>query len=265
MRPRLFLSGEILPTFASDRDVALDGDPSCVRGPEPEVEFCALDEPTDEDGRPLRTAGFNEDGINGEGSRTSAQIDTLVFGANLGVAIPLQVGKRQLRLKPSFGWIHYKVETEGFVVDGACDPTLPCTDVSTTMTFFDPGPPPMVIEVPGPVIEGFLRETVLEASASKRFNGIGPGLDVELDAGRFGPLGVSLFVGGRAYAILGDRTISFGSAETFTDQLSDPGVDPPVKTDTAVGRFEVEVDPWIFRAHAGIRFQWLGSPGGAAP
>ena len=34
-RPRLFLSGEILPAFGPDRDLALDGAPGCIRGPEP--------------------------------------------------------------------------------------------------------------------------------------------------------------------------------------------------------------------------------------
>jgi hypothetical protein len=243
-RPRLFLSGEILPTFASDRDIALDGDPDCIRGPEPDA-LCARDE----DGS--RRSPFGEDSVNGEGSRTRAQVDTLVFGASLGVAFPLKVGKRQLRFKPSVGWINYKVEAEGLVVDAECSPTSQCTDVT-----FVPGFPPS---------PGFLRETMLTASDSQRFNGVGPGLDVEMDTGRVGPLGVSLFMGGRAYAVVGDRTFSFGSAETFTDPISDPGVSPPEETDTAVARFEVEVDPWIYRAHVGIRFHWLGSPEGAAP
>jgi hypothetical protein len=234
-RPRLFVSGEILPTFATDRDLAIEGDPGCVRGPEPDSP-CARDE---EDG--WRKVPFGELAANGQGSKTSAQVDTLVFGASLGVAFPLKVGKRQLRIKPSVGWINYKVEAEGLVVYAACDPPDQCTDATN-----EPTP-------------GFLRETILTANDSQRFNGIGPGLDVEMDAGRFGPLGVSLFMGGRAYAIVDDRTISFGDSETFTDQISDPGVDPPVKKDRAVGQFEVEVDPWIFRAHVGIRFHWLGS------
>jgi len=216
-RPRLFVSGEILPTFASDRDLALEGDPGCIRGPKSGAP-CAKD-----GGDP-----FDESGVNGEGSKTSAKIDTLVYGASLGVAFPVRVGKRQLRIKPSVGWINYKVETDGFVVNADCDPDEECTE--------DAG--------------GFLRETILTASDSQRFNGIGPGLDFEMDTGRYGPLGVSLFMGGRAYAVVGDRTISFGTEETYDDQLG---------TDRAVGRFEVEVDPWIYRAHVGIRFHWLGS------
>jgi hypothetical protein len=215
-RPRLFVSGEILPTFASSRDLALEGDPGCVRGPKPGSP-CA----TDEDGV------FGERAANGVGTRTSAEVDTVVFGLNLGVAFPLQIGKRQLRIKPSFGWINYEVDAEGLVVNANCDPTSECTGDG-----------------------GFLRETVLSASDSQRFNGIGPGLDIEMDTGRFGPLGASLFLGGRAYAIVDDRTFSFSTEETFDDQLG---------MDRAVGRFEVEVDSWIYRAHVGIRLHWLGN------
>ena len=217
-RPRLFVSGEILPTFATDRGLTVEGDPSCVRGPKPRA-LCGAAE------------SFDENAANGEGTRTSAEIDTLVFGASLGAAFPLKVGKRQIRIKPSVGWISYEVDATGSVVDAICGDN-PDTAVCTTVS---------------------LRETNLSASDSQRFNGFGPGLDIEMDAARYGPLGISLFMGGRAYAIVGDRTISFGASESFTDQHSAPG------TDTAVGQFEVEVDPWIFRGHLGIRFHWLGN------
>ena len=42
-------------------------------------------------------------------------------------------------------------------------------------------------------------------------------------------------------------------SQSFEVDQSDPG------RTSAVGRFEVEVDPWIFRAHVGIRFHWLGN------
>jgi hypothetical protein len=215
-RPRLFASGEILPTFASDRDLALEGDPGCVRGNQPGAP-CAKNGGQD----------FDENAANGQGSRTSAQVDTLVYGASLGVAFPVRAGKRQLRIKPSVGWINYKVEAEGLVVDAICgdEPNSICTSDT-------------------------LREVTLSASDSKRFNGIGPGLDIEMDTGRYGPLGVSLFLGARAYAILDDRKISFGTEEPFADIHG---------TDRATAQFEVEVDPWIFRGHVGIRFHWLGN------
>ncbi len=230
-RPRPFASAEILSSFAADRDLALDGDPGCVRGPEPSAP-CARDE----DGS--RRVAFGEDAANGQGTKTTGQVETVAFGANLGVAFPLELRGRQLRIKPSVGWINYGVESKGLVVDAECDPATRCTDTRAQ--------------------PGFLRETVLTTSGSKRFNGIGPGLDVEMDTGRYGPLGVSLFMGGRAYAVVGDRKLRLDTSEMFTDSISDPGSDPPVLTDTASGRFEVEVDPWVFRAHVGIRFHWLG-------
>jgi hypothetical protein len=210
------VSAEIIPTFASDRDVALEADPGCFRGPRP-GDPCA------------RTGGggdFPEDASNGEGSKTTAEVETVTFGASLGVAFPVRLGKRQLRIKPSIGWINYGVEATGLVVDAICDPPDQCL-----------------------VVGDSLRETTLTASDSQRFNGVGPGVDVEVDTGRYGPLGVSLFMGARAYAIVGDRTISFQTEETFDD---------PIGMDRAVGRFEVEVDPWMFRGHVGIRFNWLG-------
>ena len=233
-RPRFFLSAEVIPTFGSDRDLAFEGNPDCVRGPLPN-DPCARDE----DG--TRRIPFGEGEANGQGTRTTATIDTLVYGALLGLAFPLKIGSREIRIKPSFAWMSYKVNGEGTVVNATCDvdPSDPtsmdqCTDITR----------------PGPTtIPGLLRETTLRASASQRFNGIGPGLDIEMDTGQFGPIGSSLFVGGRAYAVLGDRAFAFGTSESFDD---------PFGMDTAAAAFAIEVDPWIFRAHAGIRFQWLG-------
>jgi hypothetical protein len=223
LRPRLFVSGEILPTFAADRDLAVEGNPSCIRGPEPNAP-CAS--------KPggLSGTSFDADNANGQGSSLVTQVDTLVFGANLGVAFPVEVLERQLRIKPSVGWINYKVEADGLVVDAACG---------------DPNSIP-----PSTRCNDFLREMTLAASDSQRFNGIGPGVDVEMDAGQLGPLGVSLFLGGRAYAIVGDRDMSFSDTKSYDDQLG---------TDDATALFKVKVNPWMFRAHVGIRFHYLGN------
>ncbi len=224
-RPRLFLSGEILPTFASDRDLALEGDPGCIRGPK--------------SGAPCARGGaetFSEDGINGDGSRASTRVDSLVFGASLGVAFPFRIGKRQLRIKPSVGWIHYKLEADALVVDGACSPEDQCT-----------------------IVDNRLRERILTASGSQRFNGIGGGVDLELDTGRFGPIGSSLFLGARGYRILGDRSFSFGTVKDFPETRTDDGSEIVFGPETDIGRFEVKVDPWMFRGHLGIRFYWLGN------
>jgi hypothetical protein len=233
-RPRFFFGAEIVPTFGSDRALAFEGNPDCVRGPLPN-DPCARDE----DG--TRRSGYGEAEANGVGTRTTATFDTLVYGATLGVAFPLRIGNRQIRIKPYLAWTNYKINGEGIVVDAKCKVDPPSTMDQCTDVFFP--------DFGGFVIPGLLRETELRASASQRFNGIGPGLDIEMDAGQFGPFGASLFIGGRAYAVLGDRAFAFGTSENFDDAFG---------MDTAVGAFAIEVDPWIFRAHAGIRFQWLG-------
>jgi hypothetical protein len=228
--PRFFISGEILPSFSTERQLASEGEPGCIRGPEPQAP-CAKDEQPGS-----RRLPFGEEAANGEATRTVAEIDTLVFGANLGVAFPIEAWSRQIRIKPSVAWINYKVNARGLVVDATCEPPEVCTDVYT------PGNP-------DPVLNGFLREARLSASDSQRFNGVGPALDVEVDTGRFGPIGSSLFLGARFYRVLGDRNVEFGTSQSFDD---------PAGTDTAAARFGIEVNPWLYRAHVGVRFHWLG-------
>jgi hypothetical protein len=234
-RPRFFVSGEILPSFGSDRTLATQGEPDCVRGPEQDAP-CATDEPPG-----ARLRGFREDAANGVGTRVSTQMGLMIYGASLGAAFPVPLGERRLRIKPSISWINYEVSAKGLLVNAACAPSpQPCTNVYPATWM--PGDPPLAV--------GFLRQPeALSAKDSKRFNGIGPGLDVEVDTGRFGPIGSALFLGTRAYYVLGNRDISFGTGADFDDLLG---------MDTAQVNFRTEVDPWLFRAHVGIRLQWLG-------
>jgi hypothetical protein len=238
-RPRLFLSGEILPTFAAKRDVAGEGDPGCVRGPEPGDPCASSEDPLNP-----RDTPFGQDSANGQGSVVSTDYHTLTFGANLGVAFPAQVGKRRLRIKPSFGWLSYEAKVSGQVVDATCvgldttknppEPTDWCTNVLNRGT-------------------GSLRETNLTGSDTRRFHAIGPGLDVEMDTGRFGPLGTSIFIGGHAYRTLGDRTVTV----TQTQVYGNDGL--PLANQAVSARWEVDFNAWMFRAGVGLRLQWLGS------
>ncbi len=229
LRPRLFVSAEMVGVFATERDVALQGNTGCLSGP-------TIDAPCAADHNPAANP-FGEDSLVGQGTRTTAQIGNYMFGVNLGAAFPVQLGKRQLRIKPSVGWINYQVEAKGKFVKGYCYGLNPpnirtqCVDSTALMN------------------TGFLRDFTYSGTANKRFNGIGPGLDVEMDTGHFGPIGSAIFVGARAYYIIGDRKISFTGSQTANDVLG---------MDTATTDFEVEVDPWMFRAHLGMRFQWLG-------
>jgi hypothetical protein len=240
-RPRFFLGGEVLPTFANDHEVALKGNPGCVRGPR--VDPNGNPEPCVSELTGPRTFTFTQDAAQGQGVNTTTTFDLLQYGASFGVAFPAQIYRRQLRIKPSFAWINYKVESSGLVVDATCMPANRCTPTQAPPTPTNPNPP---------IIPGFVRETTLSGSASQTFNAIGPGLDIELDVARFNNwLGVSLFIGGRAYRTLGDLSFGYSDSQEFND---------PVGNDTAFANWEVELAPWMYRGHVGIRFQWLGLP-----
>jgi hypothetical protein len=240
LRPRLFMSGEILPTFDNERRVAVDKNPGCLRGPEVGAP-CVMDIVG------LLDRSFAEDAVIGQGSLTTADIDTLVYGASFGVSFPARIAERQIRIKPSAGWITYKVDSTGTVVDAACPTYPPQPQINPNKCI------PIVTDP-----QGALRETVLMGSGSQRFHGIGGGLDIEMDTIRYGPLGVSLFLGARAYRILGDRTIAFSAEQTFGVGFDGTGMQV-FPAERSVAAWEVEVDPWMYRAHVGIRFQWLGS------
>jgi hypothetical protein len=212
-RPRVFATGEILPTFASSRNIANEGNASSF-------------------GFPPELGQFPDVAITGQGSVTTAEVQTLAFGAAIGIAFPFEVRGRQLRLKPSAGWIRYEVDVEGSVLSAICD-----GGGSRCRT--DATPP------------GFARLIELQGSDSQWFDGIGPGLEIEMDVYRLGSFGVSLFLDGHAYRVLGDRTVDFSDSVTFTDPLGGP--------DTYVADWSFEVDPWIYRAGLGIRIHWLGN------
>ena len=252
-RPRFFLSGEILPTFSSDRNLVAEGKPDCVRGPEADAP-CAVDEGGTRD----VAFPFGEDEANGQGTEVESEIQTLTFGASLGMAFPFRFGERQIRFKPQASWLSYKVDVSGLVVNADClqsSDTNPDLTQCTT-TFGEP----LFPGLPPRGSPGFLRQPEsLSASDSRRFHGIGPGFDLEVDTGRFGPIGSALFLGGRAYRILGDRTISFGSSATYNDLVCNgPNTGGNTCPETAVARFKTKVDSWMWRAHVGIRLQWLG-------
>ena len=217
--PRLFVGGEVAAAVGVSRILAQEGEPGTIESPLPEA------------GSGNR--GFSEDTALGQGSETVAQLGNVIYGANAGVAFPFELYGRALRLKTSFAWIRYEIDVEGLVVDAECQPV-----------------PPGRTECNDNLPNGFLREIRLQGSGSGTFDGIGPGLDIEMDIGRFGPLGTSLFAGARFYYILGEREIAFGDSQPYDDQLG---------TDQTRARWSFEADPWIYRLGLGLRFQWLGS------
>jgi len=227
-RPRFFLGAEILPTFAVSRDLAFAGNPDCLKGPEPNA-VCARDE----DGS--RRRDFGIDAANGLGTRTTAKINPLSYGMSFGVAFPMEILERPVRFKAMAAFLSQRIDAQGLVVAGDCDPSSTCTDYTPILSL--------------PPVPGFFREVNLSASTSERFYSVGPGFDLEIGTGRFGQLGSVIYIGMRAYKVFGDRTIEMFDSETYDDQIGQ---------DEAFAQWRVEYDSWVYRANVGVRFEWLG-------
>lgn len=234
--PRVFLGGEVAPTFGSDRKIAVAGQigPLGTRSSSPE------------------TQSFTDESAAGQGSEVVLQRDDVTFGAHLGLAFPFQLFGRSLWIKPSVGWTRFDVDLQGQVADADCLPVTRGTIETTECNPNDLG-----IGQNGQQFGlGFLRETRLFAQDSRTFDGIGPGLHLELDAGPAGPVRASVFVGARVYRVLGDRDFDLRTAPlTFFDEINESEGRGP---DEAAARFGFSVDEWIYRAGIGVRFQWLG-------
>ncbi len=225
-RPRLFVDVELPYHFGIDRNVAQNRRPTGLREPE---------------GQGIGEQ-LQENALLGAGSRTRSEIQGLVFGASAGVSFAFEAWGRRLRLKPSAGWIRYEIDVRGRVESGICN-----NAVSTR-------PEQDTCDLDGRnqgMTRGFTRTITLLAHDTQWFDGVGPGLELEMEAWRFGPFGVSLFLDGEGYYLFGDRTIALSAARTIgPDTLGDP-VDYHAD-------FSFRVAPWLYRAGLGIRFSWLG-------
>ena len=220
--PRFFIGGEIAPTFGNERDIVSRGQPGSIGSPS-----------TNENTR------FSDAIATGQGSTVTMKRDELTFGLSAGLAFPFELFGRELEIRPSLNWTRFDVELDGFVSDADCK-LVTFGNVTSTQCN-SPGPP---------VPAGFLRQTQIRTSTDETFDGIGPGLHVEMKAGRVGPLGTTVFAGARFFRLLGDKDVEIRSAPTtVSDELG---------TDQTAARFGFEVDDWIYRFGVGIRLQWLG-------
>jgi hypothetical protein len=216
-RPRLFASLELPYMFGIDRNVAQKERPTGIAEPD----------------NPNAGELLDEGALLGVGSRTRSEVQGLAFGANAGGAFAFEAFGKQFRVKPWAGWLRLQIGVRGRVEHGLC------------LNYCD------VDGIQHPSGFGFTRVISLKAHDSLWLDGVGPGLDFEMDTGRFGPYTVSLFMGGGGYYLLGDRSVEFETQHTI-------GPDPlgaPVDYHAA---FSFRVSPWLYRAGVGLRLSWVG-------
>jgi len=202
LRPRFFIGGEIVNVSHQRRRIAAEGDPSGLKPPS--------------------NALYPENAILGQGSSTVTDLDNVLYGASIGLSIPLDIGDWKLSIKPSARYLHREITFEGRVMR-AYRP-------------FDFGP---------------TSELVLIDHDSKGVDAVGPGLEIEIEAARVKSLVASFYFGGGAYRVLGDRSIAF--SQTRQDSLGQS---------TYRANWTADLDQWIYRAGLGLRVKWLGLPSG---
>ena len=201
---------------------------------------------------------FNPVGISGQGSTTFVKVEPLVISAGFGVAFTFEAFDRRFRIKPSVEYRREETRVDGRVsVAQATNPGQPGS----------PGNPgSMPPAPPVPDVEASFRFLEFAGTQSKWFNGIGPGLELEMDAARAGPLMLTLYLSGQGYRWLGDRTIRFDSGEprvSYTGPavgLPNPpfagGVNPDEIDNNERAVWTYERHTWGFRGAVGIRFRW---------
>lgn len=228
-RPSVFVSGELNLVFPPVRNVVNEANAGTITIP-PDVTSGLM--------------GLPATGLQGVGSRTSSEIRTVRWGAGAGLAFPFEFLGRQLRVKPSANWTHFEVDVEGLLVAGLKDDPMPGF---------------------GPPFSPNLRDVTLEGRSTIVVDGIGPGLELEMDVGDIGPFGASVFINANGYRVLGDRDTRIAVTCTPPDPactgsyLTVEGLPDGIPVDTYTAEWSYEVDPWLYDAEVGLRFSFIGN------
>jgi hypothetical protein len=227
LSPRFFAGGGLFAAFGTERKVANEGNVGTIESPLPQ---------------PFDTTPITEDQMIGQGAVTNAEIvDDWLYEAHAGVAFPFEFLGRQFRLKPSVGWVRYEIDVNGKVSDAEC------RDTGNSLR-----PNNCNVLTPAP-LTGVLRTIELKSEDSGSFDGVGGGLDIDMDVFHIGPFSSSLFIGAHAYKILGEREIELGDSATFADT----GV-PGLAAATYASSHSLEIDPVFYRMAVGFRMSWVG-------
>lgn len=209
LRPRLFAHADLAGAFTFDRNLAGTGAPGSFSAPE-------------------TASTVNRDqeevGIEGQGSRVTARGGDLVVSGGAGVAFTLDALGRRFRIKPSVEYIRRELELEGRVHRAV--------KLTENRGFGLGADKDSLLD---------FRLVQLRASDTVVYHGIGPGLEVEVDTQRIGPILFSVYAQGRGYYFPGDLEETLTATNEFGERAT----------------FDYEFDSWAWRGGAGIRFRFV--------
>jgi hypothetical protein len=101
----------------------------------------------------------------------------------------------------------------------------------------------------------------LKADKTLVWHGIGPGLEVEVDTVRAGPITVSLAFYVNAYYMLGDKKIEITASEKLPaiTMLEPPATvgEPPQVQQPITSTYTYDQNDWSFRGGVALRFRFL--------
>ncbi len=167
---------------------------------------------------PISSGGFTPiAAVKGRGSSTRARLEPLLVTAGAGLSFEFSVWGRGFRLKPSVEYFRQEMKITARMSDAmTLEPNgiCPCRSVS------------------------------LQATDKQVSHGVGPGLEVEVDAARAGPVALTLFVSTQAYRLMNGRTLRASTDGSWTDG------EPASLTG------EARLAPWVYRAGVGLRLRW---------
>jgi hypothetical protein len=169
--------------------------------------------------------------IENVGSEVRVEPEPLVLSAGLGAVFQFERWDRTFRIRPSLEWMYSRDRMKSVLGGGEIE--TPANPRS-------------------PNICGPCRTVFIEAQTEKGFHSLGPGLEVETDAGRLGDFLVSVYASGRAYRILGDRKAELTASGAWETSNGEPTTRPDTVFRTSYRR-----EPWHYRFGFGLRVSWL--------
>lgn len=196
-------------------------------------------------GDPINNPGNEVDvndpvsGVINVGTSLRAKSEPLILSGGLGMVFSREFAGRTVSLRPSLEWMYQRDEI-----------SIAFGDAET--------------EGSDPLRCAPCRATSVLSQRTKGYHSLGPGVEVDIDAGRVGDFKVNVFTRFSALRILGDRKSNLqaiGSWFTRQDEKVN-GQNIILSIDPAVGREDSVVsgryrrDPWSYAATAGIRIVW---------
>lgn len=203
--PSLFAHVDFAYTFGFEKNIAVLGAPGPLRPPPPLETNPAL--------------------WKGQGDSMTFKADDFQFSGGVGISFHLDVLDRRVRIKPSLEYMRQSARLSGSL-----------QRVVKTVS----GPPNQFACSSGENPNTGYRCIQLANEKTAVFHSIGPGLEVEVDAGRKGPVVLALYGGAQAYAILGSNRVTFSDSNDLGESAE----------------WKYIANRWFFRGSVGLRFRW---------